>query len=96
MKSLDEMTFEEKVSWACGTILIGIGEGKFRSSVADVLLAINHEAFQRGERQVKKAPRGKKPDPDAFGKTCDKCGAGLSNNRDVLCPACEKIKKVKP
>lgn len=59
MKSIDEMTFEEKLAWACGTILIGIGEGKFQSSVAGVILAINHEAFERGTRQSQGPHRGK-------------------------------------
>jgi len=61
MKSIDEMSFEEKLAWACGTVLIGIGEGKFRSSVADVILAISREAFQRGECHGKKSDKKKKP-----------------------------------
>lgn len=54
MKSIDEMTLEEKVSWACGTVLIGIGEGKFRDSMVTVILAINHEAYRRGSGESKK------------------------------------------
>lgn len=49
MKSLEEMSLDEKISWACGTILLGIGEGKFRDSMASVLLSVNKEAYERGK-----------------------------------------------
>jgi len=50
MKSLSEMTFDEKLSWACGSILIGIGDGKFRGAVAGVIMSVNSEAYDRGKK----------------------------------------------
>jgi hypothetical protein len=58
------MDFDEKLSWACGTVLIGIGSGEFRSAMAMVVLGINQEAFDRGvksglaQAKAKKKRRG--------------------------------------
>lgn len=49
MKSLDEMSLDEKITWACGTVLLGIGEGKFRESMASIVVGVNHEAYERGK-----------------------------------------------
>jgi hypothetical protein len=42
------MDFDEKLSWACGTVLIGIGSGEFRSAMAMVVLGINVDEFVSG------------------------------------------------
>lgn len=47
---LDERDFDQKLSWACGVVLNGIGEGKFHSAVASVMVLVNNEAYQRGRR----------------------------------------------
>ena len=47
-KPLKEMTFDEKMAWAMGTILFGIGDGKLRSGVSVIILGVSQEAFDRG------------------------------------------------
>lgn len=54
MKNLKEMDFSEKVTWACGTVLIGIGDGNFRSSMSSVMVVINQDAFERGRQLGRK------------------------------------------
>lgn len=50
MKNLSEMDLYEKTSWACGTILIGIGDGKFRSAMSGVIIGITADAYDRGKK----------------------------------------------
>lgn len=47
-KPISEMTFDEKLSWATGTILFSIGDGKLRSGVSVIILGVSQEAFDRG------------------------------------------------
>jgi len=49
-KSLGEMDFNEKLSWACGTVIIGIGDGKFRSAMGGVILGLTQEGYNRGKK----------------------------------------------
>lgn len=45
------MDHREKVAWAAGTVLLSIGEGKFHDAMSQVVMAINHEAYERGKRE---------------------------------------------
>ena len=51
MKEYKDMTYSERLSWSCGTILIGIGEGKFRSAVSDVMNVIMQASYDHGYKQ---------------------------------------------
>ncbi len=55
-KSYKDMTFEEKVNWVTGGLILGIGEGKFRDAVAVILAAVSKEAYDRGLAEGKKKP----------------------------------------
>ena len=52
-KSVEEMTFDEKVSWAAGELIISIGEGKFRDRLYSILNALMLEAYNRGKKEVR-------------------------------------------
>lgn len=53
-KRLEDMTFDEKLSWACGYVLVSIGEGKFRTAMSVVLQTATYEAYHRGIEEGKK------------------------------------------
>jgi hypothetical protein len=48
LKDMKDMSLDEMVSWGCGTILIGIGDGKFRCAVSSVIVAMRSDAVARG------------------------------------------------
>jgi hypothetical protein len=58
--SLAEKDFDQKVAWASGVILNGIGEGNLRGAVATILVHVNNEAYQRGKRDGENSSRKKK------------------------------------
>lgn len=58
-KTLDEMSTDEIVSWACGSILIAIGEGKFRSAVSMVVMAVTQSAYNRGVKAGQESTKKK-------------------------------------
>ncbi len=57
MKSFEEMAFSERIVWAKGTILIGIGKGEFSESVAHVIMAVTQEAYQRGCKDTQQSQK---------------------------------------
>lgn len=59
MKKISEMGYEERLDWACGYVIIGIGKGEFRSALNIVLLAITKDAYDRGCASVQPARRRK-------------------------------------
>lgn len=52
-KTLAEMSFSEKLNWASGHLIMGIGEGKFRERLGYILMAVTQEAYDRGLRDGK-------------------------------------------
>ena len=66
-KRLDQMDMNEKMTWGAGIVLNGLAEGNLRSSVATIILSVNHEAYDRGvkagiadEQRRQKERRGRK------------------------------------
>jgi hypothetical protein len=53
MKTVEEMTFDERIAWAKGVILLGIGEGKFQESVYTVVSLVTQEAYYRGRKEMR-------------------------------------------
>ncbi len=51
-KPLEEMSLNEMTTWACGEILIGIGEGKFRAAVTSVIMAICQVKYELGKKRA--------------------------------------------
>lgn len=47
-KTLEQMDSREILHWACGTILIAIGEGKFQGGVSSVIAGVMQVAYNRG------------------------------------------------
>lgn len=48
--SVVEWEFDKTLSWACGVVLNGIGEGKLQGAVASVILHVNNVSYHRGKR----------------------------------------------
>ena len=51
---LAAMSYDERVAWAVGNLVLAIGEGKFREEVARLLFAISVEAYERGRADAEK------------------------------------------
>lgn len=49
MKTLSEMSFNEKLDWASGELIVSIGRGDFRSALSMILLGVSQEAYDRGK-----------------------------------------------
>ncbi len=59
MKSFEEMTFQERVDWAKGYLLISIGRGEFESAMWSICSTFNSEAYESGKKEAIK-PRQQK------------------------------------
>jgi hypothetical protein len=53
MKNIEDMDTEEMVGWACGYLLIAIGEGRFRAAMYAVVQSIFQVAYNRGLKKGK-------------------------------------------
>ncbi len=56
MKEFKDMDHKEKVDYAVGSLLIAIGEGKFRDAVASLIGAVSADAYQRGKMYAYEHP----------------------------------------
>jgi hypothetical protein len=59
-KPYEEWSFEEKVNYHTGRIILAIGEGKFREAVYSALLSVTTDGFNRGVESTKKPKKVKK------------------------------------
>lgn len=67
MKTFEEMSFNEKVAWATGELIVAIGEGKFRERMWAVCSTFTGDAYDRGiiegrrrtEKEAKEAQEAK-------------------------------------
>lgn len=50
-------TFEERVSTWTGRLIVSIGEGKFRESIAALISCISAESFESGVQSGKAAAK---------------------------------------
>lgn len=55
IKPWDSMNLTEQIDYAIGYLLMGIGEGKLRSYVTDLIFLISNDAQDRGFRLGEKA-----------------------------------------
>jgi len=57
MKTTEEMTFDELMNYWSGRMIISIGEGKFRDTVAAMLLSTMHDCEHRKDKNAKAKKR---------------------------------------
>ena len=48
METYKALSYEGKISYWVGTLIVSIGTGKFRDAVALMIDLISHEAYERG------------------------------------------------
>ena len=56
-KMTNEMNFDELMDYWSGRMIISIGEGNFRSTIAAMIQSISHDAYQRGVDSTKKGKK---------------------------------------
>jgi hypothetical protein len=57
-KTFAEMTFQERVNWAAGELILAIGEGRFRERLWTVCSTFNGDAWDRGiEEGIKRVKK---------------------------------------
>ncbi len=54
MKDYSEMSFDEKVSFHTGDIIVAIGEGKLRQAIYLAFTLITNDAYERGKAAAMK------------------------------------------
>lgn len=54
MKEVKDMTTDELVDWAGGTLICAIGRGDFRAALIGILLTVQSAAYERGLSERKR------------------------------------------